>query len=180
MIKVLCFDFSSHLLCHVFISTFHVIAFDSSTSKNMFRDNIYLVSCISILYVTWFENKKVAMLKIQDGGQMVHLNVFISHFRCRVCIRPQSKLLHLILWHRKCIFRHQNHVYTLFRTWDIASFRKKRSPFWKSNMAAIGCLKKMATLVFGFSRFSAFQKCIVFLISKKIQRNYFLEHSELD
>ena len=65
-------------------------------------------------------------------------------------IGPHSKLFHLIPWPKKYMFRHQNQESMMFRSRDIAipGIWENWPPFWKSKMAAIGCLRKNVNIGF--------------------------------
>ena len=47
-------------------------------------------------------------------------------------IGPKVYRLHSFYRYRKCMFRHQNHVSIVFRSWDMNKSEIQRRPFWKS------------------------------------------------
>ena len=92
---------------------------------------------VSIFFYKGSRRKKIWNLKIECYGQIFHWKVGVSHFLCNIHNLQNSKSFHSIPWPQKCIFRYQNHVYTMGTTQDIAIFKKKQPPFWKSKMAVM-------------------------------------------
>ena len=70
------------------------------------------------------------------------------HFKGHVLSLAPYKLSHWIPWPRKCMCRHQNHVSSMTRSWDIAVFQKKIVAILKIKDGCHRTLGKNVNIVF--------------------------------